>query len=129
MITGRANGLFAIYIHWPFCAAKCPYCDFNSHVRLGGINEARFLNAYLAELDHMRGLTGPRDVLILLTTEDREAHLRAWVERGNPPLAPLGAIVPMIVVGADRRTSVLAEYLCDARGERRFTGRRISDNP
>ncbi|MBT6098520.1 MAG: coproporphyrinogen III oxidase, partial [Marinovum sp.] len=26
------NGGFGIYVHWPFCAAKCPYCDFNSHV-------------------------------------------------------------------------------------------------
>ncbi|MEM8574179.1 MAG: radical SAM family heme chaperone HemW [Pseudomonadota bacterium] len=41
---------FGVYVHWPFCAAKCPYCDFNSHVRHGGINEDRFLAAYLAEL-------------------------------------------------------------------------------
>ena len=54
---------FAVYVHWPFCQAKCPYCDFNSHVRHGGVNEARFLTAYLAELDHMRELTGPREVL------------------------------------------------------------------
>ncbi|HEY1244249.1 MAG TPA: coproporphyrinogen III oxidase, partial [Hyphomicrobiaceae bacterium] len=37
---------FGVYVHWPFCASKCPYCDFNSHVRPGGINggidEARF---------------------------------------------------------------------------------------
>ena len=43
---------FGVYIHWPFCAQKCPYCDFNSHVRFGGIDEARFLAAYLRELDH-----------------------------------------------------------------------------
>ena len=36
---------FGIYVHWPFCASKCPYCDFNSHVRAGGIDEARFLAA------------------------------------------------------------------------------------
>jgi hypothetical protein len=29
----RSNGSFGVYVHWPFCAAKCPYCDFNSHVR------------------------------------------------------------------------------------------------
>ncbi len=40
-----------VYVHWPFCAQKCPYCDFNSHVRHGGWDEARFLAAYLAELD------------------------------------------------------------------------------
>ncbi len=43
---------FGVYVHWPFCRAKCPYCDFNSHVRHGGIDEARFLAAYLRELDH-----------------------------------------------------------------------------
>ena len=44
---------FGVYVHWPFCAAKCPYCDFNSHVRHGGIDEARFKAALLAELAHM----------------------------------------------------------------------------
>jgi putative oxygen-independent coproporphyrinogen III oxidase len=38
-----------IYIHWPFCAAKCPYCDFNSHVR-EGIDEERWEQAYLTAL-------------------------------------------------------------------------------
>ncbi|KUO67273.1 MAG: coproporphyrinogen III oxidase [Alphaproteobacteria bacterium BRH_c36] len=57
---------FGVYVHWPFCAQKCPYCDFNSHVRFGGRdgrsgwNEARFLSAYLRELQHFRALTGPR---------------------------------------------------------------------
>jgi putative oxygen-independent coproporphyrinogen III oxidase len=41
---------FAVYIHWPFCLSKCPYCDFNSHVRHGGIDEARFLRAYETEI-------------------------------------------------------------------------------
>lgn len=44
------NGGFGIYVHWPFCQAKCPYCDFNSHVSRE-IDEARWLNAYLVELD------------------------------------------------------------------------------
>ena len=46
---------FGVYIHWPFCAQKCPYCDFNSHVRHGGWDEDRFLAAYLRELDHVAG--------------------------------------------------------------------------
>lgn len=44
------NGGFGIYVHWPFCQAKCPYCDFNSHVSRE-IDEARWRSAYLAELD------------------------------------------------------------------------------
>ena len=53
---------FGVYVHWPFCRAKCPYCDFNSHVRHGGIDEARFLAAYLKELAHFASLTRGRDV-------------------------------------------------------------------
>jgi len=44
------NGGFAIYIHWPFCQAKCPYCDFNSHVSRE-IDQAQWKSAYLAEID------------------------------------------------------------------------------
>ena len=43
---------FGVYIHWPFCAAKCPYCDFNSHVAKGAIDQKRFELAYLGEIDH-----------------------------------------------------------------------------
>jgi len=41
---------FAVYVHWPFCLSKCPYCDFNSHVRHGGVDEARFVRAYEGEI-------------------------------------------------------------------------------
>ncbi|MGZ8390757.1 MAG: radical SAM family heme chaperone HemW, partial [Rhodoplanes sp.] len=41
---------FGVYIHWPFCLSKCPYCDFNSHVRHGGVDEARFVRAYTDEI-------------------------------------------------------------------------------
>ncbi len=53
---------FGVYVHWPFCKAKCPYCDFNSHVRHGGIDEARFLAAYLTELNHFAGRAPGRTV-------------------------------------------------------------------
>ena len=49
-------------MHWPFCASKCPYCDFNSHVRAGGTDEARFLAAYLRELRHWAQLAPARTV-------------------------------------------------------------------
>ena len=41
---------FGVYIHWPFCLSKCPYCDFNSHVRHAGIDESRFARAFAAEI-------------------------------------------------------------------------------
>jgi putative oxygen-independent coproporphyrinogen III oxidase len=41
---------FGLYIHWPFCLSKCPYCDFNSHVRHAGVDEARFTRAFATEL-------------------------------------------------------------------------------
>jgi oxygen-independent coproporphyrinogen-3 oxidase len=41
---------FGIYVHWPFCAAKCPYCDFNSHVRTS-IDEDGWVDGILSELD------------------------------------------------------------------------------
>jgi len=53
---------FGIYIHWPFCAAKCPYCDFNSHVRHQPVDQPRFAAAFEREMATMRARTGPRDV-------------------------------------------------------------------
>lgn len=51
----------AVYVHWPFCLAKCPYCDFNSHVR-ASIDEEAFADALLRELDGYADRTGPRDI-------------------------------------------------------------------
>ncbi|MBO0661202.1 radical SAM family heme chaperone HemW [Jiella sp. MQZ9-1] len=41
---------FGVYVHWPFCAAKCPYCDFNSHVRRTPIDQPRYVAAFTREL-------------------------------------------------------------------------------
>jgi oxygen-independent coproporphyrinogen-3 oxidase len=41
---------FGVYVHWPFCLSKCPYCDFNSHVRHGGVDQARYLAAFAREI-------------------------------------------------------------------------------
>jgi oxygen-independent coproporphyrinogen-3 oxidase len=46
----RFNSLFGVYVHWPFCAAKCPYCDFNSHVHRGPFDEAGYLETYRREI-------------------------------------------------------------------------------
>jgi oxygen-independent coproporphyrinogen-3 oxidase len=45
-----ADGAFGVYVHWPFCLSKCPYCDFNSHVRHAAIDQPRFLRAFEAEI-------------------------------------------------------------------------------
>ena len=50
---------FGIYVHWPFCAAKCPYCDFNSHVR-ERFDERRWADAIASELRYAAALTGGR---------------------------------------------------------------------
>ena len=52
---------FGIYVHWPFCQAKCPYCDFNSHV-VAHIDQPRWARALAGELARYRELTGPREV-------------------------------------------------------------------
>jgi putative oxygen-independent coproporphyrinogen III oxidase len=53
---------FGVYVHWPFCLSKCPYCDFNSHVRARPVEEARFVEAFKAELAHRAALTPGRTV-------------------------------------------------------------------
>ena len=53
---------FGVYVHWPFCASKCPYCDFNSHVRHQPIDQERFLAAFRREIAHMAARTPGRTV-------------------------------------------------------------------
>jgi len=52
---------FGIYVHWPFCKSKCPYCDFNSHV-MGAVDQQRWSTALLAELDHFAARVDRRPV-------------------------------------------------------------------
>ena len=53
---------FGVYVHWPFCLSKCPYCDFNSHVRRGDVDEDRFVEAFCAEIAHRAALAPNRTV-------------------------------------------------------------------
>jgi putative oxygen-independent coproporphyrinogen III oxidase len=53
---------FGIYVHWPFCAAKCPYCDFNSHVRHQAIDQPRYVAAFDRELAASAARTSGRTV-------------------------------------------------------------------
>lgn len=58
-MTGTAAPPLALYVHWPFCRAKCPYCDFNSHVAQH-IDQNRWRAAYLSELDRVAAETDGR---------------------------------------------------------------------
>ncbi|HVY13181.1 MAG TPA: radical SAM family heme chaperone HemW, partial [Alphaproteobacteria bacterium] len=78
----------SLYIHWPFCAAKCPYCDFNSHVR-ERVDEARFGEALLREMRHWHEQLGARR----LTT--------IFFGGGTPSLMP-PALVEKLIEQAQR---------------------------
>ena len=58
---GAATEPLAVYIHWPFCRSKCPYCDFNSHVR-DGVDTARWTRALIRDLEHQAEFTAGRAV-------------------------------------------------------------------
>ena len=53
------HGGFGLYIHWPFCLAKCPYCDFNSHVAKS-IDQRQWAQAYCSEIDRLGAETGSK---------------------------------------------------------------------
>jgi len=53
---------FGVYVHWPFCLSKCPYCDFNSHVRHAPVDEARFVRAFAREIETTAQRAGKREV-------------------------------------------------------------------
>ncbi|RDJ20249.1 coproporphyrinogen III oxidase [Bosea caraganae] len=57
-----ADAGFAVYVHWPFCLAKCPYCDFNSHVRHAPPDQARYVAAFRREIAHRAALAPGRTV-------------------------------------------------------------------
>jgi oxygen-independent coproporphyrinogen-3 oxidase len=61
-LTEAGQGAFGVYVHWPFCLSKCPYCDFNSHVRHAAIDEVRFARAFAREIETTAARTGRRDV-------------------------------------------------------------------
>ncbi|WP_454811330.1 radical SAM family heme chaperone HemW [Labrys neptuniae] len=62
MIPKSPEPGFGVYVHWPFCLAKCPYCDFNSHVRQGGVDQTGYVGAYLREIAHMADIAPGRQV-------------------------------------------------------------------
>jgi oxygen-independent coproporphyrinogen-3 oxidase len=79
----------ALYIHWPFCARKCPYCDFNSHVR-DEVDVGAFRRAFMAELAHEHALA------------DSGALRSIFFGGGTPSLMP-PALVGELLAEAERR--------------------------
>lgn len=73
----------AVYIHWPFCVSKCPYCDFNSHVR-DSIDAGRWTRALLADLDRQAELAPDREVVSV------------FFGGGTPSLMPPEAVAALI---------------------------------
>ena len=75
---------FAVYVHWPFCKAKCPYCDFNSHVRHQGVDEMAFATALSRELEWFAAHTPARHVTSI------------FFGGGTPSLMPPDAVATVI---------------------------------
>lgn len=73
----------ALYIHWPFCVSKCPYCDFNSHVR-ENVDQARWRDALLADLEH-EARVGPKRPLSSI-----------FFGGGTPSLMPPATVAALI---------------------------------
>jgi oxygen-independent coproporphyrinogen-3 oxidase len=61
-LSAAEQQAFGVYVHWPFCLSKCPYCDFNSHVRHAAIDEERFARAFAREIATTAARTGAREV-------------------------------------------------------------------
>jgi putative oxygen-independent coproporphyrinogen III oxidase len=75
---------FGIYVHWPFCKAKCPYCDFNSHVRHHDVDAMSFARALTAELRWFAGITPGRTVSSI------------FFGGGTPSLMPPAAVAEVL---------------------------------
>ncbi len=77
------NNALALYIHWPFCVSKCPYCDFNSHVR-DQVDQAAWRDALLADLAH-EATVAPRGPLTSI-----------FFGGGTPSLMPPATVAALI---------------------------------
>ena len=80
---------FGLYVHWPFCRSKCPYCDFNSHVR-DGVDHDRWRRALLGELDHFADETEGRTLGSI------------FFGGGTPSLMAPGTVAAVIARAAER---------------------------
>lgn len=102
----EADGGFGIYVHWPFCEAKCPYCDFNSHVRHAGIDQPRFAAAFERELAYFAARArGRRVESIFLGGGTPSLMLPATVGRVLDAIAGLWEISPTVEVSMEANPS------------------------
>lgn len=102
----QADGGFGIYVHWPFCEAKCPYCDFNSHVRHAGVDQARFAAAFERELAYFAARTRGRRVdSIFLGGGTPSLMLPATVGRVLDAIAGHWEISPTVEVSMEANPS------------------------
>src|SRR4051794_5181713 len=79
-----SNDAFGIYVHWPFCKAKCPYCDFNSHVRHQPVDADGFAQSLAKELTWFAGETPGRTVTSI------------FFGGGTPSLMPPSAVATVL---------------------------------
>jgi putative oxygen-independent coproporphyrinogen III oxidase len=82
--TGSAGAGFGIYVHWPFCRAKCPYCDFNSHVRHRPVDAMAFARALTCEMQGLAARTPGRQVTSV------------FFGGGTPSLMPPAAVAAVL---------------------------------
>ncbi|HVL21795.1 MAG TPA: radical SAM protein, partial [Amaricoccus sp.] len=130
----------ALYVHWPFCVSKCPYCDFNSHVR-ASIDQVQWRDALLADLAHEAGQTAgrrlgsiffgggtpslmpPATVAALIEAAERHWGFAADVEitlEANPSSVEAARFADLAAAGVNR-VSLGLQSLDDA--QLRFLGR------
>jgi oxygen-independent coproporphyrinogen-3 oxidase len=110
-LDGAAEPGFGVYVHWPFCAAKCPYCDFNSHVRFDPPDQDRFAAAFAREIAHHAALTPGRTVgSVFLGGGTPSLMAPATVGRILEAIARSWSIAPDVEISMEANpTSVEAE--------------------
>src|SRR4051812_43562266 len=79
----------ALYVHWPFCVSKCPYCDFNSHIR-SSIDQDEWRNALIADLAHEASLLPGRTLTSI------------FFGGGTPSLMEPSTVAAVIAAARDR---------------------------